>query len=113
MPLFGTFDTMQLSDLAQWIAEAKQSGTLIITVDAEETYLAFEEGDLTAVGSGGPLSMDTAQILLARHAVTEDQFTAAVTAAGRDRNAADVLVERGVVARERVEELTRDRKSVV
>jgi hypothetical protein len=108
MPLFGTFDTMQLSDLAQWIAETKQSGTMIITVDADETYLAFGDGDITAVGSGGPLSMDAGQILLARRAVTEDQFAAAVAAAGHDRKAADVLVERGIVARERVEELTLD-----
>jgi len=108
MPLFGTFDTMQLSDLAQWIAETKQSGTLIITVDADETYLTFSDGDLSAVGSGGPLSMDTGQILLARREVSEVQFAAAMAAAGPGRSAADVLVEQGAVTRARVAELTRD-----
>jgi hypothetical protein len=108
MPLFGTFDTMQLSDLAQWIAETKQSGTLIITVDSDETYLVFEGGDIAAVATGGPLSMDAGQILLARRAVTEEEFTAAVAAGGHDKSAADVLVERGAVTRARVEELTRE-----
>jgi hypothetical protein len=108
MPLFGTFDTMQLSDLAQWIAETKQSGTLIITVDADETYLVFDRGDISAVGSGGPLSMDVGQILLARRAVTEAQFAAAVAGAGRNRGVDDVLVEQGAVTRERADELVRD-----
>jgi len=108
MPLFGTFDTMQLSDLAQWIAEAKHTGALFITVDADETYLVFRDGDITAVGTGGPLRMDVGQILLARRIVTDAQLAAAVAAAGRERSAADVLVERGIVKRERVEEITRD-----
>lgn len=108
MPLFGTFDAMPLSDLAQWIAETKQNGTLIITVDAEETYLVFEAGDIAAVGSGGPLTMDAGQILLARRAVTEEQFAAAMSAAGHEGNAARLLVEQGVVTPERVAELTRE-----
>jgi hypothetical protein len=108
MPLFGTFDTMQLSDVAQWIAEAKQTGTLIITVEAEETCLVFRDGDITAVGAGGPLRMDVGQILLARRAVDEAQLAAAAAAAGRTRSAAEVLVEHGAVTQARVDEVTRE-----
>ena len=66
MPLFGTFDTMQLADLLQWISDTRLDGTLTVSVETEETYVLFERGDIRAVSSGDPLRLDVGQLLLAR-----------------------------------------------
>jgi hypothetical protein len=54
MPLHGTFDTIQLADVVQWIHASRISGTLSVSVETDETYLVFENGDLAAVGSDEP-----------------------------------------------------------
>jgi hypothetical protein len=54
MPVHGTFDTMQLADVVQWIHGSRVSGTLSVAVETEETFLVFEDGDLAAVGSDDP-----------------------------------------------------------
>ena len=42
MPLSGTFDTMQLTDVIQWLHSTRQSGTLTVSVDLEDTHLVFK-----------------------------------------------------------------------
>lgn len=73
MSLFGTFDTMQLTDVIQWILESKATGLLTITVDMEETNLAFAQGDLSAL-SGESLRLDLGNYLLRRGEITEPQL---------------------------------------
>jgi len=97
MPLYGTFDTMQLADLAQWIHGSHASGTLTVSVDTEETYLVFRRGELVAVSSDDSLRLDLGQVLLARRFITEQQLHDALREAGRERSLVDVLVESGTV----------------
>jgi hypothetical protein len=97
MPLYGTFDTMQLADLAQWVHGSKVSGTLTISVETEETYLVFRRGELVALSSGDSLRLDLGQVLLNRGHIGEDQLHGALRAAGNERSLVDVLVEGGVV----------------
>ena len=49
MPLSGTFDTMQLTDVIQWIHATTQSGALTVSVELEDTHLIFEEGEVQGV----------------------------------------------------------------
>jgi hypothetical protein len=58
MPLSGTFDTMQLCDLMQWVHTSAKSGTLTVSVDLDETFLVFRDGVLIALGSDDPLRLD-------------------------------------------------------
>ena len=51
MPLSGTFDTMQLSDLIQWIHTLNKSGTLTVSIEFGDSYLVFREGNLILVSS--------------------------------------------------------------
>jgi hypothetical protein len=104
MPLYGTFDTMQLAYLAQWIHGAKVTGTLTISVETEETYLVFRRGELIAVASDDPLRLDLGQVLLSRELITEDQLHDALRAAGKERSLIDALISgRMLSEREAVE----------
>ncbi len=46
MPLIGTFETMPIPELLQWIGQGRKTGTLQITTDNGVAVLAFEEGEL-------------------------------------------------------------------
>ena len=85
MPLFGTFDTMPLADLAQWINDSKATGTLTVSVDTEETYVQFEGGYIVAVSTGDPLRLDIGQLLLGRAIISGEQLDEAVSGSrGKD-----------------------------
>ena len=47
MPLIGTFETMPIPELLQWIGIGRKTGTLQITTDKGLAVLAFQEGELT------------------------------------------------------------------
>lgn len=108
MPLYGTFDTMQLADLAQWLQSNRQSGRLAVTVQDDETYLEFRDGDLVAVSSGDPLHLDVGQVLLARGIVSEDQLHAALGLSRDGESVAEALVQMEIVPASVVERVQED-----
>ncbi len=97
MPLSGTFDTMQLTDVIQWIHTTTQSGTLTVSVDLEDTHLVFEQGEVVAVGTDDPLRLDLGQTLLARGIIHEAQLVYALRRTDGDRSVVDILVESGAL----------------
>ena len=56
MPLLGTFETMPIAELLQWIGIGRKTGTLQITTDNGTAILAFDEGELifSASSDHGP-----------------------------------------------------------
>jgi hypothetical protein len=46
MPLIGTFETMPIPELLQWIGIGRKTGTLQITTDKGLAVLAFKEGEV-------------------------------------------------------------------
>jgi hypothetical protein len=98
MPLSGTFDTMQLCDLAQWIHSSRATGTLNISVEMEETYLFFREGELIAAGSDEPLRLDLGRVLLARGLISEEQLQQAARKNREGASLAGALVEAGTLS---------------
>lgn len=90
MPVFGTFDTMQLADVVQWILNTQATGTLIVTIETEETDLFFDHGDVVGVASGNSLRLDFGQALLARDLITEDQLHRAM---GGNRDSSSLKTE--------------------
>ncbi len=97
MPLHGTFDTIQLADVVQWIHGSRISGTLSVAVETEETYLVFEDGDLVAVGSDDSLGLDPAQMLVSRGVIDADTLQSSLASAGSGGAALDLLEKSGVV----------------
>ncbi len=73
MALFGTFDTMPLTDVIQWIMESKATGHLVVTMDMEETTVMFDSGDVVGI-SGESLRLDLGHYLLRHGKITEDQL---------------------------------------
>jgi hypothetical protein len=108
MPLYGTFDTIQLADLTQWIQGSRLDGTLTVTVDTEDTYLVFEDGDLVALGSDDPLRRDLGQELLARGLVSEPDLHEVLRGSGGGAEAVTALLEAGIVDEEQVAEVQRE-----
>ncbi|MFH2006203.1 MAG: DUF4388 domain-containing protein, partial [bacterium] len=98
MPLSGTFDSMPLTDVIQWIHNASRSGTLTVSVELDDTYLVFEEGEVVAVGSADPLRLDLAHALLARRAITEEQLLAVLSRVDAQKSVMDTLVETGIMS---------------
>ena len=97
MSLSGTFDTMQLPDVLQWIHSTQRSGTLIVTAELNETYLVFAGGDLLAVGSDNPALLNVGQQLLAEGLVSEEQLETAAVEHGGELSLLDALRAQGVV----------------
>jgi len=108
VPVFGTFDTMPLADLAQWIHDSNADGALTISVDTEETYVLFEKGQIVAAGSGDPLRLDIGQILLSEKIITEEELTRALTAVQGGGSLAVHLEGSGLVGADLLERIRRD-----
>jgi hypothetical protein len=70
---------MPLSDLLQWIADARRSGTLSVALEFEERYLRFEAGHIVAYGSDDPMARDLGKLCVDR-GLSADALEAAVAA---------------------------------
>ncbi len=46
MPLLGTFETMSVPELLQWVGQNRKTGTLQITTDNGTAIIAFDDGEL-------------------------------------------------------------------
>ncbi len=95
--LSGTFDTMPLTDVVQWIHSARASGRLTVTAALEDTLLVFSAGDLVGVGSDDPLRFDLGQALLAEGRIQAETLQDAVRAGGGPRGVEAALVQQGAV----------------
>jgi hypothetical protein len=98
MPLSGTFSTMPLADLLQWIGQARRSGTLAVALEFEERYIRFDGGRIAAYGSDDPMARDLGRLCLQRGLLTEPQLFEALDAQSRSHMPlGDVLVSSGLV----------------
>jgi hypothetical protein len=74
MSLSGTFATMPLPDLLQWLGDARKSGILTVALEFEERYMKIREGHLIALGSDDPRARDLARLLYARGLLDETKL---------------------------------------
>jgi len=102
MALFGTFDTMPLADLVQWIIDSRSSGRLVVTVETDETFLLFRDGDLTGVSSGDSLRLDFGQYLLAHGAIVPEVLQRTASAGIRGSALKKALLEDGTLEQRRL-----------
>jgi hypothetical protein len=84
MALSGTFSTMPLTDLLQWLSMAQQTGRLEIRNGPITKTLFVEKGRLIAAFSHDPNEM-LGQFLLARGAITEDDLRRGLRAQDKSR----------------------------
>ncbi len=99
MSLSGTFGTMPLPDLLQWLGDARRTGILTVALEFEERYLKIREGHLIALGSDDPRARDLARLLYARGLLDETRLRRAGEERERTRRALrQVLIEGRYVA---------------
>ena len=73
MPLFGTFQTMALPDLLQWLSNSRKTGTLQIEANRVRKWILFKAGSIIGCSSDD-LPERLGQFLLARSKITENQL---------------------------------------
>jgi hypothetical protein len=78
MPLVGTFSTMSLSDLLQWLGTAGKTGTLRVERDRATKGVRVREGRVVGCSSDDP-PQRLGQFLLSRKKINEEQLRQALT----------------------------------
>ncbi len=78
MPLAGTFSTMTLPDLLQWIGGARKTGTLLVERNRATKAIRVRDGRVIGSSSDDP-QQRLGQFLLSRKRITEEQLLQALT----------------------------------
>ncbi len=109
MPLAGTFSTMPFPDLLQWLSDARRTGMLSVSLEFEERFIRFQEGQIVAVESDDPRARDLAPVLRARGLLDDAALSRAAAASERSgQPLADTVVTLRLATREQVDEIARD-----
>jgi hypothetical protein len=102
MALYGSFDTIPLTDLLQWIETSRKTGTLELEHRLGTRSVLFREGRVIGCSSNDPPSL-LGQILLARGLITEAQLGEALAKQEADGGIlGEILVAMGAVSNEEV-----------
>ena len=100
MPIFGTLDTMPLSSLIRWLAEAEKSGVLEIERDRRCKAIEFRKGFVGACVSDDP-SGRIGQVLLSRGKITKEHLQEALALQEVSHKQLGLtLIEMGVLSQE-------------
>jgi len=98
MPLFGTLSTMPLTDLLQWLASARLTGTLQIERNKVSKSIVFQDGQVIGCSSDDPPER-LGQFLIARGKITEEQLCHALTIQeSSGRHLGTTIVEMGALS---------------
>ena len=98
MPLFGTLSTMPLTDLLQWLASARLTGTLQIERNKVSKAIVFQDGQVIGCSSDDPPER-LGQFLIARGKISEEQLCHALTIQeSSGRHLGTTIVEMGALS---------------
>src|SRR5512134_3842880 len=98
MPLFGTLSTMPLTDLLQWLAAGRLSGTLQIERNRVSKSIVLQDGQIIGCSSDDPPER-LGQFLIARGKITEEQLRQALLLQeASHRHLGKILVEMGALS---------------
>ena len=100
MALAGDLRTVDLAEVLQWISQAQQSGTLVLTRGNVEKRIAFNHGQIASTASTDPRDQ-LGQFLVREELITEqDLFAALLQQEAEGKMLGTVLVETGRVTSE-------------
>jgi hypothetical protein len=100
MSLSGTFSTMALPDLLQWLSNAGKTGTLEVERDKVVKQIVFRDGRVIACASDDPSQL-LGHYLISRGKVSEEILRKALADQGiTKRHLGEILVEMGALSRE-------------
>lgn len=109
MALSGTFKTMALSDLFQWLKASRKSGVLTIANHGEERVLYFKNGSINEFSSR-EMRQNLPQLLVGFGLVSESDITKAfrLQRARKTASLAETLLAEGMVDQEAVKRFLSD-----
>jgi hypothetical protein len=100
MSLYGSFVTMSLPDLLQWLGNAGKTGTLEVERNKVVTHIVFRDGCVIACSSDERTQL-LGNYLVARGRISEDTLRKALTVQESSRrHLGEILVDMGAVGRE-------------
>ena len=85
MGIVGNLKTMELSELLQWAAQSRKSGTLVISAPEVEKRLYFESGVITSVSSSDPNEW-LGHFLVSHGYIDETTLAKAISMQEKDRS---------------------------
>ncbi len=104
VPLVGTFGTMALPELLQWLGDQRRSGLLTLIDGLREHYLRIVDGSIDAVGTVEARPSGLVDVLVSRGAVDAASFTAELVACDSANELRQALIDAGLVTSDAVDE---------
>jgi len=105
--LKGSLKTMALPDLLQWAGSGRKTGTLLLSNDALQKRMYFQDGAIIGSSSNDPQEY-LGQFLLSEGLITEQQLKDAMDLQAQTRvMLGRILVKKGLLSEEKVVEILR------
>jgi hypothetical protein len=97
MAITGNLETMNLAELLQWLANNRQTGTLIVSDGAVEKRIYLEGGTILSSSSSDPRRL-LGHFLVSKGVITEDILAQAIAVqSSQGKLLGEILVEGGAV----------------
>lgn len=97
MAITGNLETMNLAELLQWLANNKQTGTLIVSDGSVEKRIYLQDGRILSSSSSDPRRL-LGHFLVSKGVITEDVLSQAISVQSQQGGLlGEILVEGGAV----------------
>jgi hypothetical protein len=105
MAISGNIETMGIAELLQWLANGRQTGTLIVENGAVEKRVFLREGKILSSSSSDPRRF-LGHFLVSKGVISEDDLAKAmVLQAEQSKLLGEILVEVGVIEKEMLDQM--------
>lgn len=107
MGITGNLETMNLAELLQWLANGRQTGTLIINNASVEKKIFIRDGAILSSSSSDPRGF-LGHFLVSKGVITEDDLARAMEIqAEQGKLLGEILVEGGAIEQELLDHMLR------
>ena len=105
MPITGNLETMNLAELLQWLANNRQTGTLIVSDGEAEKRIYVKDGAILSSSSSDPKRF-LGHFLVSKGVITEEILAQAITVQEQQgKLLGEILVEGGAIEPELLAEM--------
>jgi hypothetical protein len=107
MPITGNLETMNLAELLQWLANNRQTGTLIISNGAVEKRIYLKSGNILSSSSSDPKRL-LGHFLVSKGVISEETLAQAMAVQEQQGGLlGEILVEGGAIDQETLDRMLR------
>jgi hypothetical protein len=107
MPITGNLETMNLAELLQWLANNRQTGTLIISNGLVEKRIYLQKGSILSSSSSDPKRL-LGHFLVSKGVISEETLAQAMAVQEQQGGLlGEILVEGGAIEQETLDRMLR------